>query len=181
MTTLTYKYKAARAEKNIVLNIRMLLKYKKAHMFSNLTSRGSTPESEAGAPNKADIMARTSSVTCKENEHRLFLWFFILGKLPVSWFWQQPLCHLASPLPTCCPSWRRQHRTPAESFLNGNLPMINQTYWPWQQQVRTWKSSAPVQPSQLVPGQPAASWSPSQSWASPVQSPYPAHPICRHN
>ena len=68
-----YKYKAARAEKNIVLNIRMLLKYNKAHMFSNLTSRGSTPESEAGAPNKADIMARTSSVTCKENEHRLFL------------------------------------------------------------------------------------------------------------
>ena len=58
--------------------------------------------------------------------------------------------------------------------------MINQTYWLRQQQVRAWKFSAPVQPSQLVPGQPAASWSPSQSWASPVQSPYPAHPICGH-
>ena len=30
---------------------------------ANLTSKGSTPESEAGAPNKADIIARTSSVT----------------------------------------------------------------------------------------------------------------------
>ena len=47
----------------MVLNIRMLLKYNKAHLISNLTSNGSTPESEAGAPNKADIMARTSSVT----------------------------------------------------------------------------------------------------------------------
>ena len=49
-----------------VLNIRMLLRYHKAHLISNLTSSGSTPESEAGAPNKADIMARTSSVTWRK-------------------------------------------------------------------------------------------------------------------